>query len=82
MPMASFISLIFIAGVMIFFIASLAVVFHFTHYRIGRRQHQAIIFVFVAGALVLMAAEFLVYSGIQWDTVNEIMNERIFQRSL
>lgn len=80
--MAAFISLIFIAGMLIFFIASAAVVFHFAHYRIGKYQHQMILSVFVVGALALMIAEFLVYSGIQWDVVNEIINERILKQSL
>lgn len=80
--MVSLLSLVFIFGVIIFFIASATVVFHFVHYRIGKRQHQIILFVFVAGALALFGAEFLVYSGIQWDAVNTIFTEHIFPRGL
>lgn len=80
--MASLISLIFLSGIVIFFISAAVVVFHFVHYRIGKRQHQVILFVFVAGALALMIAEFLIFSGIQWGVVNDIFNERIFPHSI
>ncbi|OGD24118.1 hypothetical protein A2Z10_01270 [Candidatus Azambacteria bacterium RBG_16_47_10] len=80
--MATFISLIFIVGIAIFFIGAAVVVFHFTHYRIGKQQHQIIIFVFVAGALALMFAEFLVFSGIQWEAVNEVFITHIIPQGL
>lgn len=80
--MTAFISFIFIAGLVIFFISAAVVVFHFAHYRIGKRQHQVIIFVFVAGALALMGGELLLFSSIQWEAVNEIITNHFMPSGL
>lgn len=79
---STILSLIFLAGVALFVVSTLVVLFHFFYYRIEKGEHQMIMAVFIAGSLVLLCAEFIVFSQIRWDAVNDMLNQYVLHRTL